>query len=553
MVGRRRKARSSRSRNPYYTRSASRSRPGLRTRTLSKSPARKFASGTSESGASIVETKLRTLTSSPSPKVEKVRYGSLRRQSARTQSSVIIIDETDLSSPQSGQASSKFWCFVHSMTDVLSKHFLNIFSKGLIDLLGALFIPLFVYWCTFLAVSPTSEKTFSRGCSHHGCSIAFFGAALPLDLGFINPYVLFGVAFFNRITMLMNCLVPIGRPLIVIAGGRRWQHKCNGILIVVLYLLAVALYAHKGAGVVSISQLVDLRSFLPSVLLGAWTDALVFAAHAFLKSRHIRASTSYGDFLVDFYNGREIRPLLCGLDVKVLSCYASFIGGFILQLAFVIHQYHERASLSFGLMTLLLLHAIGMLDFFVYEPTVLRAHDVVHCGCGLRWFQSALLVWPFLQSLGVLYLAHNYRMIYPSWDSLLYYSLPAFGAFLFVVGLYIRRRATNQKFLLSYNPQRHSFEAASVLNSSGSRSIVAVGWWACVRHPDYLGEVISSFGLALTAGVGSIAPWIALACVFFNVLLRIRWDEGVGLKMYDRTMWEKYASAVPYCLIPRLY
>ncbi|KAL5961309.1 Delta 14 sterol reductase TM7SF2 [Taenia solium] len=418
------------------------------------------------------------------------------------------------------------------------------------------FMPLFVYWCTFLAVFPTNATTFSRIYSRRGRFVAFFGAELPFDLGFINPYVFFGVAFFNRIIMFLNRLVPFGRPFVVVAGEHRWQHKCNGILIVMLCLLAAALYGFMGARFVGGSQLFELHTFLSSIFFGAWADAFVFAMHVFLSSRQIRAPAALvgysGNLVVNFYNGIEVRPMIFGLDVKVLSYCASFIGGFILQFVFVIYQYHEHVALSFGLITLLLLHSICILDFFVYEPTVLHAHDVVYYGCGLGWFQNALLVQPLLRSVGVLYLAYNYYALHSSWDFLPHYGFPAAGAALFILGLYIRRRATNQKFFY-YGLQRHSFEVVSSLDSGATRSIVTVGWWACVRHPDYLGEVISSLGLALTAGVGSVAPWIASLCVFFDVLLRIHWDEGMGLARYDKAAWERYTAAVPYRLIPWIY
>ncbi|VDM22731.1 unnamed protein product [Hydatigera taeniaeformis] len=418
--------------------------------------------------------------------------------------------------------------------------------------IAAFFMPLFVYWCIFLAVSPTNEESFTRICSYHGCFVAFFGAAVPLDLSFVNLRVLFGVVFFDRIIMFLNNFVPIGEPSVVVFAARRWQRRCYRILVVLFCLLSAVLYVYVCAEVVNGSQLLDLRNFLVSFFLGAWVDALLFAIHALLKSRHIRGSSTAlakhsGNIILDFYNGSEIRPIICGLDIKVSSYFVSIIRGFTLQLVFAIYQYDEHATLSFGLMTLLLFHGIYILDFFIYEPTILHAHDIVYYGCGLRWFQNVLLVWPLLQSLSVLYLVHNYYDV-----QLSCYSFSAAGAILFILGLYIRRQAINQKFFY-HDPQGHSFDSSNSLNATASQNITAVGWWSCVRHPDYLGELILLLGLALTTGVGSVVPWIAPVCGFFDVLLRIHWDERTSLKRYDKTAWRKYTSAVPYRLIPRIY
>ena len=251
---------------------------------------------------------------------------------------------------------------------------------------------------------------------------------------------------------------------------------------------------------------------------------------------------------MDLYDGREIRPLVLGLDVKILSHAPPAIGIFILQLAFVSYQYEMNASLTFGVATLTFLNAIILLDLLFFEPTLVYVHDVLYGGCGIRWLQGVFLVWPFINSLGLFYLAQSNRDFYPFLEHLPAFSLPLLGVAVSFLGLYIRRRAVIENF------QFHSGTVeTSSTDSFTSKGILTSGWWGCVRHPDYLGDIILSIGLAIPAGYAGVVPWIAPVCVFLTTCCRIRENEKSSQKGHDKTVWKNYVATVPYRLIPRIY
>lgn len=102
-----------------------------------------------------------------------------------------------------------------------------ICSEGIDCFVSFIVVPLFVYWCVFLSVSPTQENTFAHVFSPFGKARVFCGAALPYDLNSLNPLVVAGVPTFCIINFLLNRLIPFGRRSIVV-GGCRAEHKANG-------------------------------------------------------------------------------------------------------------------------------------------------------------------------------------------------------------------------------------------------------------------------------------------------------------------------------------
>ncbi|KAM3183502.1 hypothetical protein ACTXT7_010230 [Hymenolepis weldensis] len=556
------KTKSSRSRDTSRARSTSRPRAPSKTRQASKSFGRKSVPVVSKSKSLTKTITPRRKTPVKTPKAESGPKSASPARQRSTRSSVRMIEKLETYPAKYERPSTRKSvspprpCFhISCLAKLPGKVLCSPFSNGSICFFAAFIIPLFVYWCIFLALSPTSEKSFTRTHSRFGKSLAFVGAALPYDPSLISSLVLVGVAAFTRLTILLHAIIPLGKTTTIIADGQRLHHKSNGIVVVMVYAVAVAIYHHKIADLIGGAHFHVLSDYLPTIFLAAVLEAFVYTVHVFLKE-HFSRSTSRtngsGCFVVDFYTGRETRPTPFGVDIKVLSQYICLVGGFILQVSFALRQYKEHASLSLGLMTLIFLHCVVLLDFFIYEPTSLHCHDVLRYGCGLRWFQSKFVIRPLLSSLGVFYLAQNYHVAYPSLKPLPDYTLPALGAIFFIFGLFVRRRAINQRFVFRCYPQHPDLETMSTFRAESGKRILAGGWWGFVRHPDYLGEVLLTVGLALPTGFGSFAPWIVPVFVFLDVLLRIHWDEQVCSEKYD-SAWKKYTTVVPYRLIRGVY
>lgn len=90
-----------------------------------------------------------------------------------------------------------------------------------------------------------------------------------------------------------------------------------------------------------------------------------------------------------------------------------------------------------------------------------------------------------------------------------------------------------------------SLTANPVPNEDGV--LVTTGIFSIVRHPVYLGLLITTLGLVVSSGVWSqIIVWIALAIL---LTYKMRWEEALLSKKYKN--YSQYMSKVP-ALIPGL-
>jgi protein-S-isoprenylcysteine O-methyltransferase Ste14 len=77
--------------------------------------------------------------------------------------------------------------------------------------------------------------------------------------------------------------------------------------------------------------------------------------------------------------------------------------------------------------------------------------------------------------------------------------------------------------------------------------LVTTGIYSIVRHPIYLGLLVTTLGLVVSSGVWSqIIVWIALAIL---LTYKMRWEEVLLSKKYKG--YAQYMSKVP-ALIPGL-
>lgn len=183
-------------------------------------------------------------------------------------------------------------CFhISCLAKLPGKVLCSLFSNGSICFVAAFIIPLFVYWCIFLALCPTSEKSFTKTHSHFGKSLAFVGAALPYDPNLISSLVLVGVAAFTRLTILLHAIIPLGKTTTIIADGQRLHHKSNGIAVVLVYAVAMVMYHYKIADLVGGAHLYVLSDYLPTIFLAAVLEAFAYTVHVFLK-KYFGRSTS---------------------------------------------------------------------------------------------------------------------------------------------------------------------------------------------------------------------------------------------------------------------
>ncbi len=144
----------------------------------------------------------------------------------------------------------------------------------------------------------------------------------------------------------------------------------------------------------------------------------------------------------------------------MLVYYPALIGCRILQGAIVIRQYENEKTLSPGMIALMVLHGFSLLDFFLFEPTILHAHGMLHSGFGLKRTQRVLLLEPFIRSIGIFFIGFNFKAGFAS-GKLESYDAPLIGlaAAIYLLGLWIHRCSINQKFLFRCDPHHPSLES----------------------------------------------------------------------------------------------
>jgi protein-S-isoprenylcysteine O-methyltransferase Ste14 len=78
-----------------------------------------------------------------------------------------------------------------------------------------------------------------------------------------------------------------------------------------------------------------------------------------------------------------------------------------------------------------------------------------------------------------------------------------------------------------------------------AREVVDSGPYRWVRHPLYMGEIVSSLGLALTlGGVAAIAAWLGLCAL--QVYRALREEQVLLLTLPGyRSYWSRTAALLP--------
>jgi protein-S-isoprenylcysteine O-methyltransferase Ste14 len=81
--------------------------------------------------------------------------------------------------------------------------------------------------------------------------------------------------------------------------------------------------------------------------------------------------------------------------------------------------------------------------------------------------------------------------------------------------------------------------------------LVTGGPYRLVRHPVYLGMLVTTLGIALA--LGSIWGLLLVAFAFLPMTLwRVRLEEAALAQRFGR-VWEAYAAGTTYAIVPGVY
>lgn len=321
--------------------------------------------------------------------------------------------------------------------------------------------------------------------------------------------------------------------------GQRKHYVVNGLGLFVLAHMAVI-----GA------TLLCGTSIAP--LVGEWFWPLFIAANLFavawslqLYARGIdrlgpQARSGQG-LVKDLWMGVELNPTWRGVDLKVFAYQPSLIGLGILVASFGVAQYEQLGTLT---PQMALYQAFWWLYLFTHyrdEPGVLSMYDIIAEKFGFMLVWGDLVLVPFFYcAAGWVLLGQTEPMAWPQLLALVaMYSL----------GLWIFRGANKQKHTFKIDPTAPIWGAPPRL--VGGRLLVS-GWWGLGRKINYTGELMVYFAIAMTAGFGSVVPY--LVPVWLTCLLTHRaWRDEQRCRAKYGPLWDEYCKVARFRMLPGVY
>ncbi|KAF7368763.1 Delta(14)-sterol reductase [Mycena venus] len=299
-------------------------------------------------------------------------------------------------------------------------------------------------------------------------------------------------------------------------------------------------------------------NFITASILVAFVESVVCYAASFRPGALLALGGNTGNFIYDFYIGRELNPFSFGtFDLKTFNeLRPSLILWVLVDISMVCEQAVRRggfANVTDSLWLVLLFQSVYVGDSLYYESAILTTMDITTDGGGFMLTVGILSLVPFAYSLQASYLAFTPVVLGPVRTIMIL-------GFNFV-GYWIFRGANAEKndFRNGGNPKNLKF----MTTESGSKLLTS-GWWGCSRHPNYFGDLLMALAWSLPTGFSTPITYVYV--LYFLVLLvhrQRRDDEACEKKsvvvlassefyMYGKD-WHKYMQLVPYRIIPYVY
>ncbi|KAF8522191.1 ERG4/ERG24 ergosterol biosynthesis protein [Hysterangium stoloniferum] len=411
---------------------------------------------------------------------------------------------------------------------------------------GALFVTLSVPITIYTLFFACSES--SGGCPPPLSSIptTFSQAVTTLDwwksLWDAQAFLLY-IAWFAYTVVAWFVLPGDWVEGTTMRNGKKLKYKINAFSTFLL-TLGIAFGVIVRFGPSSFTYIYDhWVGLITASVIFATAQALVVYFASFQGEKLLALGGNSGNFIYDFFIGRELNPAIGSFDIKSFN---ELRPGLILWTLIDISMACEQATRRGGTLTdsmwLVLFFQIWYVADGLYnEPAILTTMDITTDGFGFMLSIGDLAWVPFVYSLQARYLAFNHiELGY------------AFSALVFAVhglGYYIFRTANAEKnnFRNGRNPKNLQF----IVTESGSKLITS-GWWGLSRHPNYLGDLLMALGYSMATGANT--PITYFYPIYFAVLLvhrQMRDDENCE-KKYGKD-WIKYKKLVPYRIVPYVY
>ena len=365
-----------------------------------------------------------------------------------------------------------------------------------------------------------------------------------------------GIFLFAFAQLVLMHIIPGGEMLGSVApGGYAPSYQNNGVSC---YLLSWAV----GALAVQQGWIRGDEPFIhfPAMVVAASVIAVVVCAALYVKGLVAPSTTDAGTNgygpIFDFFWGTELHPRAFGVAIKQwVNCRISMTAWPMLCASYAIGQYYRLGYVTPGMFVSVVLQALYILKFFMWESGYVRSMDIQHDRAGFY------IIWGCLAWVPGTYTFASYVTAATDSGDM---SLGAAATLLLVglVAIYLnwdaddqRQRVTRTggKCLVWGKPPQVIRASYRTADGELHHSILLhSGWWGISRHFHYIAEITAAVTWCLPGMLHYPIAWFYP--VFLTILLvdRAYRDEIRCAAKYGK-FWEKYCSLVPYRIVPYIY
>ncbi|XP_064077443.1 delta(14)-sterol reductase TM7SF2-like isoform X3 [Macrobrachium nipponense] len=379
----------------------------------------------------------------------------------------------------------------------------------------------------------------NRMCTKNKCTVMEI-PDIPTKLHHYYDLRAVAIAAGFLVSLLLLSLIPLGRKVDLPNGS---VLRCNGYIPMLVALALVPALMYFGVDVLVVYKLYQHLLATVTVL------SVVLALLLYIKARNIPKDAknplgNTGLFLPDLSTGRELSPVILGLDVKFLIFRAMALMLLLFNVIVVIKDLDaNKGQYSPTLLVACTFQIFVAVDTIWFEESISTMYEYNRVGCGLFTLISYLMA-PF-------YLVIYSRVVLNHRTELEWYFLSLIAA-VNLIGYTLSRGSYSQIHAFRKNPSDPAVAHLESLPTSAGRRLLVSGWWGVVRHPNYLGNIISFTSWTFLCGFNFALPWVILALTCSAYIQRIYEVERDCKRKYG-TAWDSYTQRVKNRLIPKVF
>ena len=349
----------------------------------------------------------------------------------------------------------------------------------------------------------------------------------------------FGCFGFIGLVFLLSRFLP--GPVVTRTGpegGTPVRYRLNGLLLLLLTVLAVAALAWLAPG-----SIAAIYRHFKSLFIAANIFSFVMLVFLFVQGRrnHDPQKRGGSQFLREFFRGSERNPQHWGVDLKMFSYRPSLLGLALMNVSFAFAQHELYGQVSARMWLYQILCLAYVANYFQFEHGMLFTWDVIEerFGWMLVWGDYVLV--PFFYSLPGWFLLRNQEPVSPAALALV--------VVLFAFGFWLFRGANEQKHQFKQNPDVSIWGKPA--KTVGGK-LLASGFWGVGRKLNYTGELCMYYAWTLLCGFGSAIPYLVPFWLTVFLFHRAWRDERRCRGKYGE-LWLEYCRRARFRIVPFVY